>query len=216
MRAAMQRPAPCKVCGEMIRASIPVITLGLFVSLTVCGSALAADVAAGKTLAEGCAGCHGANGVSQTPLTPSLAGQPDEYIQWQLVYFRSGARKNEIMGPIAKALNNEDIRNLGAYYASLKSPKPEAMTDPDPLARDGGKLAAQQHCGSCHADDFAGYRSSARLASQREDVLLKALRDFKSGKRVGGGVASMPDVVFGLSDDDMRALAHFMATRPSS
>ena len=50
----------------------------------------AADVAAGKALAEGCAGCHGADGISQMPLTPSLAGQPDEFVQWQLVYFRSG------------------------------------------------------------------------------------------------------------------------------
>jgi len=198
----------------MIRASILVVTFSLLASFAVCGRALAADAAAGKNLAEGCAGCHGANGVSQTPLTPSLAGQPDEYIQWQLVYFRSGARKNAVMQPIAEALQNEDIRNLGAYYASLKPPAPEAMTPPDSLAQDGAKLAAQQRCRSCHGDDLAGYRSSARLASQREDVLLQALRDFKSGKRVGGGVASMPDVVYGLSDDDMRALAHFMATHP--
>ena len=45
----------------------------------------AADVAAGRALAEGCAACHGGDGVSHTSLTPSLAGQPDEFVQWQLV-----------------------------------------------------------------------------------------------------------------------------------
>jgi len=56
------------------------------------GRAPAADVAAGQALAEACAACHGADGVSQIELTPSLAGQPDEFVQWQLVYFRSGVR----------------------------------------------------------------------------------------------------------------------------
>ena len=131
------------------------------------------DVAAGKALAEGCAGCHGGDGVSQTALTPSLAGQPDEFIQWQLVYFRSGARKSDVMQPIAEALTNEDIRNLGAYYASLPPPKPQAATD-EP-AQNGEKLAAQHRCKSCHSDDYSGFRAAARLAGQREDVLLKAL-----------------------------------------
>ena len=88
------------------------------------GQASAADVAAGRTLAGACAACHGADGVSQIELTPSLAGQPDEFLQWQIVYFRSGVRKSEVMGPIAEALSNQDIRNLGAYYASLPPPQP--------------------------------------------------------------------------------------------
>ncbi len=116
------------------------------------------------------------------------------------------------MQPIAEALNNEDIRNLGAYYASLAPPKPAAT--PDALAQSGERLAAQHRCKSCHSDDYAGFRAAARLAGQREDVLLAALRDFKSGKRVGSGVASMADVTYELNDADMQALSHFMATRP--
>jgi cytochrome c553 len=175
-------------------------------------TASAADVAAGKATAESCAGCHGADGISQMPLTPSLAGQSDEFVQWQLVYFRSGTRKSEVMGPIAEALNNEEIRNLGAYYASLPPPKPELAADA--LAQAGEKLARQRRCASCHADDYVGFRAAARLAGQREDVLIKALHDFKSGARVGSGVASMSDVVYELNDADMQALAHYMATRP--
>ena len=177
-------------------------------------AAAAADAAAGKQLAEGCAGCHGDNGVSQTPMTPSLAGEPDDYIQWQLVYFRNDTRKSDAMGPIAKSLDNPAIRNLGAYYASLSPPKPQPAPPSDTLAQSGAKLAVQQRCKSCHGDNYEGVGPAARLAGQREDVLLKALRDFKSGTRVGSGVASMADVTFGLSAQDMAALAHYMATRP--
>ena len=182
-------------------------------ALTALGErAGAADVAAGKALAEACAPCHGADGVSQTTLTPSLAGQPDEFVQWQLVHYRSGARKNEVMQPISEALGNEEIRNLGAYYASLPPPKP-AMS-PDALAQRGEELAAQHRCRSCHAEDYNGFRAAARLSSQREDVLVKALRDFKSGQRVGSGVASMADVMFELNDADIQALSRYLARRP--
>jgi len=139
--------------------------------------------------------------------TPSLAGQPDDYIQWQLVYYRRGARKNELMESVAQSLTNEEIRNLGAYYASLPPPKPE------PAAASGARLAKQHRCASCHGDDYEGVGPAARLSGQREDVLVKALHEFKSGNRVGSGVASMADVTFDLSDADMQALAHYMATR---
>jgi cytochrome c553 len=195
-------------------APIPLRALILIAILAGAGQAAAADVAAGKATAEGCAGCHGADGISQTPLTPSLAGEPDEFVQWQLVYFRSGARKSEVMGSVAQTLSNEEIRNLGGYYASLAPPKPEAATPPDALAQRGEKIALQHRCQSCHSDNYSGYVAAARLAGQREDVLLKALRDFKSGTRVGSGVASMGDVTYELNDDDMRALAHYMAARP--
>jgi cytochrome c553 len=66
---------------------------------------------------------------------------------------------------------------------------------------------------SCHGDNYQGVGPTARLAGQREDVLLKALRDFKSGRRVGTGVASMADVTYELTDADMQALAHYMASR---
>ena len=91
-------------------------------------------------------------------------------------------------------------------------PKPALPSDT--LGQTGEKLALQHRCRSCHADDFNGFRAAARLSGQREDVLLKALRDFKSGNRVGSGVASMADATFELSDADMQACSHYLATRP--
>src|SRR6266699_451232 len=94
--------------------------LSLLLAFAMCAlipdsGGVAADADAGKNKAEACAACHGENGISQTENTPSLASQPDQFLQWQLVFFRSGARKNEVMEPIAEHLSNEDLRDLAAY-----------------------------------------------------------------------------------------------------
>jgi cytochrome c553 len=172
--------------------------------------ARAADPAAGKEKAEQCAGCHGEGGISQTENIPSLAGQPDQFIQWQLVFFRSGARKNEQMQPIVEQIDNNDIRNLGAYFASLAPPKAPPDDNPD-LSQKGAQAAVGRRCASCHTDTFAGTKAVARIAGQREEYLLKALHDYKSGARSGGGVAAMADVAYPLSEEEITALAHYLA-----
>jgi cytochrome c553 len=174
--------------------------------------AYAADLAAGKEKAEMCIGCHGEAGISQTENIPSLAGQPDQFVQWQLVFFRSGARKNEQMQPIVEQLSNEDIRNLGAYFESLAPPKPTPDDDPD-LSKLGARAALGRRCASCHTDSYAGTKAAARIASQREDYLLKALHDYKAGVRSGGGGAAMADVAYPLHEEEITALAHYLAHR---
>jgi len=178
--------------------------------LALQASALAADLAAGKQKAELCVACHGENGISRTDSIPSLAGQPDQFIQWQLVFFRSGARKSEQMQPIVEQINNDDIRNLGAYFASLDPPKPKPDDDPA-LSQKGAQAAVGRRCASCHTDTFAGTKAVARIAGQREEYLLKALHDYKSGARSGGGVAAMADVAYPLSEEEITALAHYLA-----
>ena len=66
-------------------------------------------------------------------------------------------------------------------------------------------------CASCHQEGYVGRDNIARLAGQREAYLLKSLRDFKSGKRRGGGVAAMPDAVYPLNDKGLQALAHYLS-----
>jgi cytochrome c553 len=175
---------------------------------------------AGKTKAEeaGCIACHGADGIAtESGLAadknvPNLAAEPDLYTQFQLVFFRKGVRKNEVMGPMAESLSNEDIRNLGAFFASL--PPPNTPLPPDPAPDDtkiGEKAAQAMHCTNCHGDHFEGVDNMGRLAGQREDYLYEALRDFKSGARVATGAASMAEVVYPLGDLEMKALAHYLS-----
>lgn len=94
-----------------------VCAVGLMLSTGVAG---AADIAAGKAKAASCAGCHGANGISNNPLWPNLAGQKAAYLAKQIKAFRDGSRKDPTMEPMARPLSDEDIENLAAYFASLK------------------------------------------------------------------------------------------------
>ncbi|MGY3448990.1 c-type cytochrome [Bradyrhizobium sp. USDA 4353] len=183
---------------------------GLLALALLSGPAEAADIEAGKAKAEVCAGCHGENGISQTENIPSLAGQQDQFIQWQLVFFRAGTRKNEAMKPIVDQLTNEDIRNLGAYFASLQPAKSPPDDNPE-LSKKGAEAAAGRRCASCHLDSYAGTKGVARIAGQREEYLVRALHDYKSGQRVGGSQAAMTDVAYPLSAEEITALAHYLA-----
>jgi cytochrome c553 len=203
----MPAPRPSRRAGYFVR----IAQLLACVVLAHAGQTRAADPAAGKAKAQACIACHGAQGVSSMANVPSLAGQPDGFIQWQLVYFRSQTRKNDIMGPIASDLKDADIRDLGAYFASL-TPPPLADADPDPQRyAQGAKVAQANRCSTCHGESYAGQQAIARIAHQREDYLLKALRDFHEGRRTGGGIAAMPDAVYPLSDADLQALAHYFS-----
>jgi cytochrome c553 len=88
-------------------------------------SLLAADSVnaqnAGKQKAtQMCAVCHGLNGIGVNPDVPNLAGESPLYLEKQLNAFRSGERKHEQMSIIAQGLKDEDVRDLVAWYSSLK------------------------------------------------------------------------------------------------
>jgi cytochrome c553 len=197
----------------MRRRTIFKALYGIALGLSALASAPthAADAGAVKEKAELCTACHGEAGISQTENIPSLAGQPDQFIQWQLVFFRSGSRKNEQMQPIVEQITNEDIRNLGAYFAALTPPKASQPDDNPDLSKKGAQAAVGRRCASCHTDDYAGTKAVARLAGQREEYLLKALHDYKSGVRSGGAGSAMTDVAYPLSDEEIEALAHYLA-----
>lgn len=77
------------------------------------------DPAAGKAKAATCAGCHGANGEGVKP-NPPIAGQPESKFIQALKDYKSGKRPNPVMKTFADQLNDQDVANLAAYYASLK------------------------------------------------------------------------------------------------
>ena len=94
-----------------------VIMAGIMAGIS--GAVYAGDVAAGKAKSATCAGCHGAQGVSNNPLWPNLAGQQEAYLVKQLQAFREGTRSDPMMSPMAKPLSDTEIQNLAAYYNSL-------------------------------------------------------------------------------------------------
>jgi cytochrome c553 len=89
--------------------------------IAVAGGAVAADAAAGKEKSQMCAACHGPDGnTPMMPEYPKLAGQPADYLEKALRDYKKGARKNPMMMPMAQGLSKQDIKDLAAYYASLK------------------------------------------------------------------------------------------------
>ena len=184
------------------------------VCFLVAGQAHAAgDVAAGKQKAEVCLACHGEQGVADMPEVPALAGQNDNYLQWQLVYFRSEQRKNDVMTPLSQDLTDKDIRNLGAYFASL--PRPPAPTKglaDASLIEAGKKTVADHRCAACHTDTFEGAAGAPAIARQHHDYLIKALTDYREHARPSIGVGAMNDAAASLTDDDIKAIAAYLET----
>jgi len=88
----------------------------------------AGDAAAGKTKAAACFGCHGPEGVSLSPKYPNLAGQNEEYLIKQIRAFKTGARKDPVMSPMSATLNDKDIENVAAYFASQSTKGAVATT----------------------------------------------------------------------------------------
>ena len=165
--------------------------------------------------AEACFACHGKNGQSKTPLTPSLGGMPSFFVVAQLFLFRDGRRGKTPMDDIAMGMSDDDLRAWGEFLSKLPPPAPPAKAPDAARFARGRATLEQQRCVSCHNPDFSGREQMPRLANQREDYLLKALRDYKSGARVGYGSASMGTELAGMGDADLVDLAHFLAHLPA-
>ena len=96
------------------------LTLAIAATVMIASPAFAGDIAAGKAKSATCAACHGAEGISAIPMYPNLAGQKEAYLVKQLKDFKSGARKDPVMGAMAMPLSDDDIANVSAYFASKK------------------------------------------------------------------------------------------------
>jgi cytochrome c553 len=158
-----------------------------------------------------CYACHGENGTSQLPDIPSLGAQTAFYSMVQLLMFRDKLRVTEPMNEMAKGLTDDELRKAGEIISKLPPPVPVA-DNPDPARMERARaISTQNRCNFCHQSNYQGHDNVPRLAGQREDYLLKALHDYKSGVRSGGGQAAMADVAYPLSEEEIEALAHYLA-----
>jgi cytochrome c553 len=170
-------------------------------------SALADDLA---ERAAACLSCHGDGGQSYQTETPSLGAQPAPFVLIQLYLFREKQRQVEPMTQAAQSLSDDDLRGLSGMIAKLPAPKPPEESIDAARIEHAWSLVRKHHCLFCHSSDFSGHQNVPRLAGQREDYLLKALRDFKSNTRPGYD-ASMAEVVQPISDAELADLAYLMA-----
>lgn len=170
---------------------------------------IAASGLAQDRVAE-CKTCHGPDGNSVTAGVPSLAGQPQLFLENQMILFREELRRSPVMTPILAGIKDAEIVALAEHFSKLKA-RPVAETPADPaLAKQGRALATKLHCNVCHTSSFRGQKQMPRLAGQREDYLVSEMLAYRDGKRSGGDTI-MAAALYGVKDEEIRALAHFLA-----
>ena len=181
--------------------------VALLLPLAVGTSAFAADPIEAK--AKVCTTCHGENGVPQLKTTPVIWGQNAGYMFLQLRDFQSGARKNELMSPIAATLSRDDLLPLAEYFSKLKWPNLAQPEAPQDVAGKAQAAISSVGCIGCHLDHFQGDGTTARLAGQQHDYLLKTMTDFRSRTRANN--PGMSDLMNATSPDAIAALARYLA-----
>jgi cytochrome c553 len=169
--------------------------------------------AAAQTVQErlpACLACHGENGQSQNPDVPSLGAQQDFYVTVQLLMFRERMRVADPMNDMAKGLSDDDLRSFAEIIAKLPPPQPAAGPVDDARIARAQTLVVQNRCNFCHLPNFAGQQNVPRIAAQREDYLVKALRGYKDNSRHGYD-AAMADVITPITDEQIFDLAYYIA-----
>lgn len=141
-----------------------------------------AESASPEALAYTCAGCHGTNGVSNGPATPTLAGMHETYLSDAMIAYREGERPSTIMTRIAKGYNDEEIAAMASFFAKQEYVQAKQSTEGTNVKK-GAKLH-KKYCEKCHsengtlADDESGF-----LSGQWLPYLHYSMEDFLNGDR---------------------------------
>ena len=154
--------------------------------------------------AQLCAACHGAKGTAADPKTiPVIWGQDQSYLMKQLRDFRSGERESAVMAPIAKGLDEGDLRKIAAYFAAKTWPAKRASAKP-PAPPKG---IAQ--CQACHQPNFEGGMPAPRLAGLSYEYLVGEMREFANGERTNN--LDMPKFMQMLTERERNAIARYLS-----
>ncbi len=173
-----------------------------------------------KSSKTNCLGCHGAD--AKTPLRPDMfpkiAAQNKEYIIAQMKDIKSGARDNgnsAAMKGIMHGVTDEEMAAIAEWVASLKGPEAKVIVVQPPKV-DGAKLYTSKGCIACHGADgkMPIMPNYPKLAGQNQDYALAQMADIKSGARHNGLSVAMKSVIQIVSDDEMTAIAQWLAGLP--
>ena len=172
--------------------------------------------AAESIVTKVCVACHAADGNSPTAANPKIAGMNAEYLNKQLVNFKSGERKNAVMAGIVKDLSPQDMQNLAAYF-SAQQPKPGTSKDlalaqtGEKIYRGGVQGAGVPACASCHGPQGKGMPVQfPRLAGQHADYTYKQLNAFRVEARANDAAKMMRTIAAKMTDADMKAVAAYI------
>lgn len=175
---------------------------------------------AGKEKSQLCQGCHGEDGNSTEPLVAKLAGQYSVYIAKQLRNFQSGARKHEIMSAMAATINDADLADIAAYFASQKKMKGDGSGENDiahELFFNGDMSRYIQPCMTCHGVNgkgiFPGSSTFPILGGQHKAYLRAQLINWRAGERTNSPGGVMNKIAKTLTDQEIEALTDYISGR---
>lgn len=193
------------------------VVLGM-ASTSLMAGEIKGDAGAGKTKSAACAACHGADGNSMSPDFPKLAGQHAGYIAKQLADFKAGSsRSNPIMAGMVAALSEQDMADLGAYFASQHAAMGAAdaskVAAGQSIYRAGNAATGLPACMACHGAVGGGNAASKfpALAGQHGKYVVAQLKAFAAGQRSNDMGNMMRDVAAKMSDAEMDAAASYIA-----
>ena len=187
-----------------------VLRCGLAAALFLAGPLAQSQQPAAPAKLPLCTACHGPQGNSQVPTTPSLAGQPKLFVENQLVLIREGLRKIPEMKGLMDGVSDAEIVELANYFAAQRMVATATGTPDAAKFQRGKALAGAAHCGSCHLPDYSGRQQIPRLAGQHEKFLLEAMKQFRDHPGPGRDTI-MAASLYGLKDNDLADLAHYLA-----
>lgn len=173
--------------------------------------------------AEGaCFQCHGIDGAGDAVAGyPRLTGQYEDYLYAALQDYAAGFRPNAIMEPIARALTDQQMRDVSAYYAAQRDAPYSASPRVEPeLVERGRRLASRgapgqgvSPCANCHGADGVGQPPDFPfLAGQGAAYLEQQLLLWKRGIRSGDEGGIMAHIARRLSYDQIRAVSAYYAS----
>jgi len=166
------------------------------------GNAAEAEAILGAKLLV-CNTCHGDNGVPRSAATPIIWGLQENYLVKQLHDFTSGDRDNEVMTWMATALTPAELGSAAVYFAKKNWPARSAgATSTSPPA-----IVAV--CQACHQQNLAGGLPAPRLAGQRYEYLVEAMRRYAEGERTNN--AEMMNIMKALSPAEREAMARYIS-----
>jgi cytochrome c553 len=176
------------------------------------------DATAGQGKAAVCGACHGLDGNSSDPQYPKLAGQHESYIARQLTSFKAGKRQNPIMLGMAAPLSEQDMHDIGAYFASkhsLPGVADDALVEHgEQLYRQGDASRGIPACMACHLIDGRGNPGAMypQLAGQHAQYIEATLKSWHDGTVWGDDAHAqiMPAIAKRLDEKDIAALASYI------
>lgn len=156
--------------------------LPVAVILGVAGASQSAHAqASAAMLADTCAGCHGTDGSSNGPATPTIASLSTDYFIMSMKDYKSGKRPSTVMSRIAKGYSDDDFAAMAKHFQTKPFQRPGQKVDADKAK--AGKALAKKYCESCHEDEGRIGEGVGVLAGQMLPYLQYSMVDFLSGKR---------------------------------